>query len=130
VTQFSCPGECAVFDIDEQLGFEPDCLGLFDFSRQRLDVRFQLFGALAQALFDTGVKSVFHLPGVNQFAILAAPEINAVELTAIKCDAGKDEGLTLPTCSFGPIGVSPRAIFGIFALRDQPLKLEAACSFE
>jgi ferritin-like metal-binding protein YciE len=29
----------------------------FDFSRQRLDVRFQLFGALAQALFDTGVKS-------------------------------------------------------------------------
>jgi hypothetical protein len=47
-------------------------LWAFDFSRQRLDVRFQLFGALAQALFDTGVKSVFHLPGVNQFAILAA----------------------------------------------------------
>jgi hypothetical protein len=59
MTQFSCAGDRAVFDIDEQLGFEPDCLGLFDFSRQRLDVRFQLFGALAQALFDTGVKFVF-----------------------------------------------------------------------
>jgi hypothetical protein len=58
VTQFSCPGECAVFDIDEQLRFEPDCFGLLIFLVNGWMFVFS-FSARLRRLFSTLVLNPF-----------------------------------------------------------------------
>src|SRR4029453_7878969 len=116
MTQFSCSGERAVFDIEKQLRLEPGCLGLFDLLGQRLGTCFQSFSAFSDFPFRRFVKPILHFPGIEQFAILPAAEIKAVELTPIRCDPSDNERLPLPTGLFAPVGGAPRAVFGVLAL--------------